>query len=290
MEENKLSVSMCVYGKDDPVYFDVALKSITEQTRKPDEIVLTVDGEVPVTIEDVINGYQEILENTDISFKVIWLPENVGHGNARKKCVENCSYPLVAIMDADDISVPTRFEKQTRYMEEHKDISIVGGYITEFISSDDPANASYHIGNRIIPEKDDEIKKYMRKRCPMNQVTVMFKKADVLEVGGYIDWYCEEDYYLWTRLALAGKKFANIPETLVNVRVDREVYQRRGGRRYFHSEKRLQQFMLKEKLICLPRYAINVLERFIIQVMMPNRVRSWVFHKLIRNNKEINVQ
>ena len=48
----------------------------------------------------------------------------------------------------------------------------------------------------------------------MNQVTVMFKKEDVAEVGGYIDWYCEEDYYLWIRMLQKGSLGYNLQEPL----------------------------------------------------------------------------
>ena len=76
----------------------------------------------------------------------------------------------------------------------------------------------------------------------MNQVTVMFRKKDVNEAGGYLDWYCEEDYYLWIRMCLKKMKFSNIPEVLVNVRIGKEMYQRRGGLRYFKSENELQKY------------------------------------------------
>ena len=83
----------------------------------------------------------------------------------------------------------------------------------------------------------------------MNLVTVMLRKSDIQAVGGYQDWYCEEDYYLWIRLALAGYKFYNINENLVNVRVGQEMYKRRGGMRYFKSEASLQKYMYKNNLI-----------------------------------------
>lgn len=111
---------------------------------------------------------------------------------------------------------------------------------------------------------------------------LMFKKEDVISVGGYIDWYCEEDYYLWIRLALAGYKFGNVSENLVNVRVGKEMYGRRGGVKYFCSEAKLQSFMLKNKMIRFPRYVINVLERLILQVLMPNKLRGFVFQKIAR--------
>ena len=84
-------------------------------------------------------------------------------------------------MDADDISVPERFEKQLTVFENDKKLSVVGGNISEFID-----NTENTVGSRIVPKKDAEIKEYIKKRCPMNQVTVMFKKTDVNNVGGYI--------------------------------------------------------------------------------------------------------
>ena len=209
----KYSASMCVYKNDNPEHFKLAVDSILNQTCKPDEVVLVVDGPVTETLDEIINN----CEKTNV-FNVIRLTENLGHGNARRIGLENCKNELVALMDADDISVPDRFEKQLSVFENDKKVSVVGGNISEFI--DNPKNI---VGRRIVPKKDAEIKEYIKKRCPMNQVTVMFKKSHVNNVGGYIDWYCEEDYYLWIRLALKGYKFANINETLVNVRVGKEM-------------------------------------------------------------------
>lgn len=274
----KFSVSMCVYGGDDPVFFDDAVGSIVDQTVKPSEIVLTVDGPIPEKIQQVIRKYQEQLDTTTIVFKVVYLEKNMGHGEARRICFENCSHELIALMDADDLSVSERFEKQLAYFENDPELSIVGGNIQEFIG--EPTNC---VGKRIVPESNVDIKTYMKKRCPMNQVTVMFRKKDVAEVGGYVDWYCDEDYYLWVRMALGEKKFANVVDNLVNVRVGKEMYQRRGGWKYFKSEAKLQSFMLKKGVISLPRYLINVSERLILQVLMPNKVRGFLFQKLARS-------
>ena len=274
----KFSVSMCVYGGDDPVFFDDAVGSIVDQTVKPSEIVLTVDGPIPEKIQQVIRKYQEQLDTTTIVFKVVYLEKNMGHGEARRICFENCSHELIALMDADDLSVSERFEKQLAYFENDPELSIVGGNIQEFIG--EPTNC---VGKRIVPESNVDIKTYMKKRCPMNQVTVMFGKKDVAEVGGYVDWYCDEDYYLWVRMALGEKKFANVVDNLVNVRVGKEMYQRRGGWKYFKSEAKLQSFMLKKGVISLPRYLINVSERLILQVLMPNKVRGFLFQKLARS-------
>ncbi len=270
------SVSMCVYKGDNPLHFAESLESIFTQSILPDEVVLVVDGPVSVQTNNVIEKYQS--ENS--FFKVIRLEENVGHGNARRTGLKNCSYDIVALMDADDICVPQRFEKQIKEFEKDPELDIVGGQITEFI--DDVKNV---VGVRTVPTNDGEIKEYMKKRCPMNQVTVMFKKSAVESAGGYIDWFCEEDYYLWLRMALGNMKFKNLPETLVNVRVGEEMYMRRGGIKYFASEAKLQGFMLKNKIIGFPRYAINVLQRLTLQVLMPYSLRGWVFKKFARNTK-----
>ncbi|MBE6944155.1 MAG: glycosyltransferase [Ruminococcaceae bacterium] len=270
----KFSVSMCVYGGDHPAWFQTSVDSIRNQTAPPDEIVLVVDGPVPEDLNAVICQYEK-----EPIFHVIRLEKNMGHGEARRISLNACKHSLVALMDADDISVPDRFAKQIKMFAEDPALTIVGGNITEFV--DTPDNL---VGMRTVYTTDSEIKQDMKKRCPMNQMTVMFRKADVEAAGGYVDWYCDEDYYLWLRLMLSGAKFCNIPETLVNVRVGKEMYSRRGGMKYFKSEAKLQKWMLKKKVIGFGTYAVNVAKRLIVQVLLPNSLRSWVFQKFARKS------
>lgn len=208
--------------------------------------------------------------------KTIYLSTNQGHGNARRASLENCTNELVALMDADDISIRDRFERQLSVFRDNESVDIVGGQITEFIG--EPSNIT---GKRVVPESDAEIKKYMKKRCPMNQVSVMFKKSFAEKAGGYIDWFCEEDYYLWIRMAEANGNFANVSNTLVNVRVGDEMSSRRGGWKYFASEAKLQLYMLKKGIIAFPRYLYNIVIRFVGEVVVPNTVRTRLFN-LIR--------
>ncbi len=272
MSETKFSVSMCVYGKDNPDWFRTAVNSILEQTRTPDEVVLVVDGPVPEELDSVIKSFEK-----KPIFKVIRLEVNKGHGEARRTGLSNCTHELVALMDADDISTPDRFEKQLALFDNNPNLTIVGSNITEFVG--EPENI---VGARVVSENDNDIKADIKVRCPMNQVTVMFRKSIVEQVGGFIDWFCEEDYYLWLRLYLNGGVFANIQDYLVNVRVGKEMYQRRGGIRYFKSEAKLQKYMLDSKIIGLGTYLINIFKRLIVQVILPNNLRSWVFQKFAR--------
>lgn len=274
-KREQFSVSMCVYHGDDPVYFAAAVDSVLHQTVKPDEVVLVVDGPVPGALDAVIAEYEKLP-----LFRVTRLAENQGHGNARRVGLAQCRYELVALMDADDICAPDRFEKQLVVFAANPDLSIVGGQIAEFVDTKE-----HIVGYRTVPLTAPEIRTYMTIRCPMNQVTVMFRKQDVLAAGGYLDWYCNEDYYLWVRMHLAGMRFANVAETLVYVRVGADMYRRRGGWKYFASETKLQTYMLKKRVIGPVRYTVNVAKRMIVQ-LMPNGLRGWVFQTFARSRND----
>ena len=275
-EYPSFSVAMSVYKNDKAEYVERALQSITkEQTVKPNEIIVVVDGPVPESVDEVLKKYRE----TYNCFELIRLPENKGLGNALKIAVDKCSHSLIARMDSDDISLPTRFEQQLQCFIEQEDLDIVGGDITEFIGEE-----SNVVGKRDVPVTDTAIKAYMKKRCAFNHVSVMYKKEAVLKVGNYQDWFWNEDYYLWIRMQMGGCIFANTGTILVNVRVGEDMYRRRGGRRYYKSEKDLQKYMYKNKMISFGTYFVNVLKRFIVQILLPNRLRGWLFRKFARSS------
>lgn len=271
------SVVMSVYGKDKANWFAQALDSVVNQTVKPDEIVLVVDGPIPEPIVQVIHEYRESCYLQGILFREVRLAQNQGLGNALKIAVEQCSNEMIARMDSDDIAVLTRFETQLQIMAENPDIDIVGGDIEEFTG-----DIQNKIGKRRVPATDAEIKEYMKKRCPFNHMTVMYRKSAVLKAGGYRNLYWNEDYFLWIRMAWQGCKMANTGTVLVNVRVGTDMYKRRGGRKYFESELYLQRYMLKRRMICGIVFAENICKRFTVQVLMPNQVRGWVFRKFAR--------
>lgn len=267
------SVCMSVYHGDNPEYFAEALKSIFTQTTLPNEVVLVVDGPVSEAINRVIDRNSSLHSQLN----VVRLNKNSGHAIARQTGVNASKNEYIAIMDSDDIAERDRFEKQMSYLERNPNIDILGGQIKEFISSIDNI-----VGERKVPLTDVAIKQYIKYRCPMNQVTVMFKKSSVLKAGGYQDWFWNEDYYLWIRMAINNCQFANLDNTLCRVRVGKDMYRRRGGKKYFQSERRLQKYMLQHHLITVPLYIYNVLIRWSVQVVMPNWLREWAFQNLFR--------
>lgn len=273
---NSFSVCTSVYKNDNPDYVKTALDSmLIDQSVKPREIVLIQDGPVAESLSNLLLEYEA--KYPDI-MHIIRLENNGGLGNALKLGVEKAKYGIVARMDSDDICLPDRFEKQLEYLEQHPECVIVGGQMTEFIG--EPDNV---IGKRVVPLSNEAIYEYMKSRCALNHVTVMFRKDAVLKAGNYQDWFWNEDYYLWVRMMKSGCVFANIPDVLVNVRSGADQYARRGGKKYFDSEIGIKRLMLKEGMINRYQYVMNYIERFIIQRMLPNSVRGWFFRTFARN-------
>lgn len=272
---DKFSVVTSVYQNDKPEFIRVALDSmLVEQTLKPSEIVLVQDGSVPADLERLLFEYEA--KYSDV-MHIVRLDKNGGLGNALKLGVENATYSLVARMDSDDICKPKRFEKQVAYMAEHQECDIVGGQMTEFIG--EPTNV---VGKRVVPESNEAIYEYMKSRCALNHVTVMFRKDTILKVGNYQDWFWNEDYYLWVRMMMNKCVFANLSDVLVNVRSGEDQYARRGGMKYFKSEEGIQRLMLDNKLINWCEYSVNVAKRLIVQLLLPNWLRGWVFRTFAR--------
>tara|TARA_Y100000768_G_scaffold382483_1_gene362912 strand:- start:1348 stop:2157 length:810 start_codon:yes stop_codon:yes gene_type:complete len=266
---------MSIYINDKPEYINDSLNSIFKQTLIPDEIIIVLDGPILKQTESALNNF---LKKSKI-IKVVKLEKNMGHGDARRIGLENCTNKYVALMDCDDICIEDRFEKQINCFKNHKNLSVVGGTILEFENSVENV-----VAMKVMPTSNSKIYSFAKSRCPFNQMTVMFNKKDVMDSGGYLDWYCNEDYFLWIRMMQKKYIFCNISDPLVYVRVNDNYFNRRGGLKYFFSEVRLQYHMFKINLINIFKLILNISIRFFIQILMPNTIRKFIFLKLIRKN------
>ena len=171
------SVLMSIYYKENPQFFRTALDSVINQTLQPDEIVIVEDGELTDELYKVIETYKNKYPQV---FKIVQLETNQGLGKALQIGVGNCSYDLIARMDSDDIALPERFEKQINFMREHPDIDVLGSSISEFEGN--PENITSY---RKLPTEHKDIYKFGQFRCPVNHMTIMYKKKAVLEAGNY---------------------------------------------------------------------------------------------------------
>lgn len=265
------SVLMSVYYKENPKHLAESIESMLNQTIKTNDFVLVCDGKLTPGLMSVLEKYAD-----NPIMNIVYLEKNVGLGEALNIAMPYCKNELIARMDSDDISLPERCEKQLKVFET-MDVDVVGTSIEEFI--DDP---NHIVSQRQVPKRHSDIEKYAKKRNPVNHMSVMFKKSKALACGGYQSFYFLEDYYLWIRMIIAGCKFFNLQETLVKVRTTHDMFMRRGGYSYFKSNKMLQKFMLESGFISRYRYVMNIFERFVVQVVMPNKIRKLFYLKALR--------
>jgi len=249
----EFSVLMSVYAKEKAEHLELALKSVIEQTKKPDQIVLVKDGLLTDDLERVITDYLDKERNL---FTIVELKENKGLGFALNEGIKECKYELVARMDSDDICVPERFEKQIALFLKNPNLDIVGSHINEFEDLVDNI-----VSIRKVPIIDNSIKSFARRRNPFNHVTVIYKKKTVVLSGGYEDFMWFEDYYLWVRMIINDCMCANLDDQLVNVRAGSPMFERRIGRDYAKMEYLLQKEFLRLKFTNHLRFSANIFTR-----------------------------
>lgn len=270
--KNDFSVLMSVYYKEKVENLILAIDSIINQTLKPKEFIIVLDGKLGEDLDNCLSNYEKKYDY----IKLIRLEKNLGLGKALNEGMKYCNYEYIARMDSDDISLPSRFENQMDYLIEHQDIDVLGGNIMEFDSL-----TNEDISLRKVPYTDEDIKKFAKKRNPMNHVTVIFKKESVIECGGYLDCPYFEDYYLWIRMMKNNKKFMNLDQTLVRVRAGLSMSSRRGNIKYIKCIKKFEKEMYKMKIIPFYLYIENVLIRSVISII-PNKTRYKFYQKKLR--------
>ena len=272
-DELKFSVLIPIYYKENPEYFDTALESIVNQTLMPNEIVIVKDGVLTEDLEDVISKY---LSKYPGLFNIVALEENEGQGKARNTGLRVCKYNYVALMDSDDIADLTRFEKQIGYLKEHPEIDCIGSNITEFEGEQENI-----ISKKVVPLTHEEIFKFGKWRSPMNNMTIIYKKDKVLEVGGYNSFNFGEDYLLFAKMLMNGCKFYNFEECLVNARAGSRMLAKRVGWNKIKQEFLLFYEFKKMGYINNYQFIRNVSLKFLLRVI-PNWLRSWIYRRFLR--------
>jgi len=271
MTRLNISVIMATYCGDMPDHLLAAGRSIFNQTRSPDELVLVVDGPVDENHERVV---EEISKFGTV--RILRLDHSVGPGSARHQGIIMATNDVVAVMDADDLCLPTRFEKQLALIEAGV-ADVVGAWIQEFELL--PGDMDIV---RKVPESHEELMLYAKRRSPMNNVTAMFRKVKYIEAGGYYRMRSFEDYDLYVRMLLKGCRFRNIPEVLVHVRGGRKMYQRRGGLKQIPSESAMLYRMYRLGFLTSSDFFINWLIRTAMR-LLPNNIRQVVYKLVLRN-------
>lgn len=267
------SVLLSVYIKENPDFFRQALDSVFYQTRTPDEVVIVKDGPLTKELDDVITEYCEKY-NTIV---VVPQAENRGLGLSLANGVLHCSNDLIARMDSDDISRSDRFEKQLAEFLKDPKLDICGSHEIEFEDSPD-----HIVARRRVPLTNNECRKYQKRRDAFNHVTVMFKKSTVLRAGNYKHCPLMEDSLLWVNMFKNGARGMNIDDYLVNVRIGKGMYERRGGLSYFKKYKQGRKMIYDTGYISWWDYMYTLFIQAVVAIL-PNSTRGWVFKRLLHN-------
>lgn len=264
---------MSVYRRDNAAWLKLALDSIYNQSFPPKEVIIVQDGFISHDLSTIINDFAFEKKNIISLIK----PQNRGLGLALRDGLAYVSTKWVARMDADDISLPNRFEKQVEYLKGHPNVNLLGGQICEF--ENDPSKT---IGQRIVPVDKSSIDKFIKWRNPFNHMTVMMRVEAVKRAGNYCNIKGFEDYDLWNRMLTIGCTFHNLADNLVMVRVGSEMYKRRGGIKYLQKYIELKSNSQKLGII-------NKKEAFIadtlmfINIIIPTRIRAFIYKRILRH-------
>jgi len=194
-----VSVLMPVYNAEK--YLCESIDSILNQTYQNFEFIIINDGSTDGSA-DIVRSYKDP--------RIIFVdnPKNSGLVSVLNHGLDIAHGKYIARMDADDISLPERFEKQVKFMERHRNVGICGTFFRVF------GRVGYIETKKAYPKLKD-----MREPSPLGHPTVMMRKSVLDKYHLRYDprYKYAEDYELWTR-AVEYTKIANLKDVLLNYR------------------------------------------------------------------------
>lgn len=252
----KFSVLMSVYHRERPEFLREALRSLAEQDRPADEIVLVIDGPIGSELEAVLDEYLVTLP-----LKLVRLQKNGGLAAALNAGLPHCRHEWVARMDTDDIALPQRFARQLDFVVNHPRVDVCGAWLEER-----DAEMEQVLSVRKVPLEHDQILRFARRRNPISHPVSFFRKSAVMAVGGYPLIGKAQDYALWSLMLARGYRFANIPDILLWMRAGAGLLDRRGFN-YFLCEIDLLRFQRAIGFLSVVDFAVNMLIRFTFRIV-----------------------
>lgn len=206
-KEPTVSVVMAVFNA--VAFLPQAIESILSQSYKNFEFIIVNDGSTDAS-KDVIEKYHKL----DKRIRPVEMKVNQGVAIASNHGINLAKGKYIARMDADDISVSQRLEKQVVFMENNPEIGILGSRIRYI---DTEGNL---LGWHSEPQKDLFIRWNLLFKSPFFNSSTLFRKS---LLDGYKEAYKPtarygEDYDLWIRL-LSLTKGENLPDTLLYYRL-----------------------------------------------------------------------
>lgn len=263
-----ISVVLCFYKGNSLFEVQRSLDSIYHQTLTPKEIILVKDGPIGFDLGSLVLSQK-------IDVKIVNLKENIGVARARQIGVSTAIMPFIAFMDADDHSVRHRFELQVQAFHIYPHAHIVGGSIREL----------YEDGARIVrelPEQGNDLIRYSRFRCPVNNVTAMIKREvfDCVNIPNFRNY---EDYLFWVLCIINGFQIVNIPTVLVEVNASPEYFSRRKNKNMIFDDVKFFKYIFSLKYINIFQFSYAVLVRMFVFFCVPSKILSTAYRLFLRS-------
>lgn len=268
VKQPKVSIIMGVYNCEKTL--DRCIDSILKQTYKNWELIICDDCSKDNTLE-LAKGYSNKYEN----IKVISNIENGGLAFSLNQCLAISSGKYVARMDADDISLPERLERQVRFLENHKQYQVVGSSIILFDENGDK-------GLRKVAENPNKYS--MIKGTPYAHPTIMMKKETYDDLCGYTvlpRTRRGQDLDLWFRFYAKGFQGYNIQDPLLKYHESVVDYKKRD----FKSSINIMKTMyLGYKMLNFPIKNYIYIFKPILSSLIPNKL-MYYYHKYNKSDK-----
>ena len=262
-----LAIIMSLYKSDELKYVKLAVESILKQSYTDFDFYIQYDGSVREEVDNYVSNIQD--ERIHINKR----PVNKGLAyslNELLGIVMPKQYEFIARMDADDISMLDRFEKQLLFMESHPDVDCVGTWAIE-IKSD---GSEFY--RKQMPESNEGCWKQFMVRDCMIHPTVMFRRSYIEKAGYYsLDTYFGEDTMMWAQGFANGCKFANIPDYLFKFRLDDNFFNRRRG--WKHAKGILTLRWKVNKMLNYPLKAYLYAIAYAGAKMMPTKILNLIY-------------
>lgn len=218
----KVAVILPVYKNDKVPYIKLSFDSILNQTYGNIHLYVGVDGPVGKDLKACLQEYER-----DERISVEWFKENRGLAIVLNDLLDICfkaGYEYIARMDADDISMPNRIEKQMAFLQANPDIDVVGGAIEEI---DENSNSR---GKTIVyPKGPKECYDFFSRRNPHAHPAVLFRKSFFEKAGcKYRPEYRQnQDTMLWLDGMSKGTKHANLQDVVLRFRFTNSLFKKR---------------------------------------------------------------
>lgn len=271
----QVAILLAVHAGADPSQLDDALVSMRDQTHCNLRLFVYADGPLHDTHEAVLSRRLRLAPDADCVVRgerPVGLP--AGLNRLIDLAVADTRIAYMARMDGDDISTPTRIERQIAFLREHPQVSIVGTWCIEF---SEPGVPLFH---KQLPTQADEIRRFMLYRSPLAHPTVMFRR-EVFEAGQRYSPSMKimQDYEFWARLLAAGYIISNVPEYLLWYRMAEGFYGRRAGLHRAWGEVKLRWRYARAASLLRPQHLFGFLGLFLVR-MSPEPIKRIAYKHL----------